>query len=157
MKTIILLTAILSISLGLSAAKNNPPNYVTANGQTYFGEKIKMGISYTRIINSGEDAIKIENASVDSYMRDGHLFERLPMVCEENAQDKVFMEYLTTRGGLRLYKYAHYDENCNLSDGNFTKATAKNCFFVYKDGKFYLKIDEKNAQSCLPFFGINVR
>jgi hypothetical protein len=29
-------------------------------------------------------------------------------------------------------------------------------YYVFKDGKFYLRIDETNAEATLPFFGIKV-
>ena len=158
MRTFFAVAVLLSISLGLSAADDNALNYVTANGQTYFGEKVKTGLSHTRIINNGTEAIKINNEDVDAYMKDGRLFERLPLICDKGEKKgEAFMEYVTSRGGLRLYKYTAFSENCDLSSGMFSKAEPKTCFFVFKDGEFYLRIDDKNAQSSLPFFGIAVR
>jgi hypothetical protein len=158
MKTLIALTVLLSISFGLSAADENAINYVTANGQTYFGEKIKMGMSHTRVLNNGTESAKIDNEDVDAFMRDGRLFERRPVVCNNReVKGEAMMEFVTSRSGLRLYKYTCINENCGASSGDFTKSEERTCYFVFKDGDFYLKIDENNAQSSLPFFGIDVR
>jgi hypothetical protein len=158
MKTSIFLAICLAITVGVYAGPTKSINYVTANGQTFFGDKLKSGLFHTRLLTSGQETVRINNNDVTAYMQDGRLFERLPLVCNNNTvKDEVFMEYVTTRSGLRLYKYSSYDENDNLPEGVVCKANAKYCFFVFKDGKYYLKVDEKNAAATLPFFGIAVR
>jgi len=158
MKTTILLALCLVLTAGLYAGPTNSISYVTANGQTYFGDKVRSGLFHTRILSPGQETVKIDNDDITAYMQDGRLFERLPLLADNtNTKDEVFMEYVTTRSGLRLYKYSSFDENTNLPEGIVCKASAKYCFFVFKDGKYYLKVDEKNAETTLPFFGIAVR
>ena len=55
----------------------------------------------------------------------------------------AMMEYVTSRSGLRLYRYSSHDQK-----------TPQHSYFVYKNGKLHLRVTQENALSTLPFFGI---
>ena len=119
-------------------------SYIKTGDQVYFGQNLKRGLFNTKIISSDGTVTKIPNHDVVAYMHDSRLFEYLPVIGESNnILCYSMMEYITTKAGLRLY---HYE--CPYG------TETKSCFFVFKDGKFYLRVDPKNALTVLPFFGI---
>jgi hypothetical protein len=68
----------------------------------------------------------------------------MPLVGENNENlGYAMMEYVTSRSGLRLYRYCCKDQK-----------TTQYAYFVYKDGKLHLRINKENGLSTLPFFGI---
>jgi hypothetical protein len=121
-------------------------SYVKTGNNVYFGQDVKMGLFNSKIIASDGTVTKIPKRDVVAYMHDSRLFEYLPVVCETN--DTVcfaMMEYLTSRSGLNLYRY------CCYADKN-----PKYEYYLFKEGKFHLRIDQKNAKTTLPFFGLKV-
>ena len=92
---------------------------------------------------------------MDAVYRDGKLYERLPVIYEGAVRGKTaLMEYITSRNGLRLYKYCEYGECGDLLKCNYQPAHLQTVYYVFKDGAFYLLVDCKNAGTVLPFFGI---
>lgn len=121
-------------------------SYVKAGGKVYFGQNLKRGLFNIKIISTDGTVLRIPNQQVTAYMHDSKLFEYLPVV-SENKDTLCFamMEYITSRSGLKLYRYSCYDKNVT-SYG----------YFVFKDNKFYLSINKENAASTLPFFGVEI-
>jgi hypothetical protein len=148
MKKSILSIAILLICFGIRVfAGTNDACYVKAGDKVYFGKDIKIGIKHTKIIADDGTVQKVDNRDIKAYMRDGKLFEMLPVVCDKNDTIcHALMEYITSRSGLKLYRYCCYS-GCE----------SKYCYFVFKDGKFFLRVNDPYiAQAVLPFFGIKV-
>jgi hypothetical protein len=147
MKNSILFLALILICFGVKAvAGEKTISYVKTSNEVYFGQDLKMGLFNTRIITEDGTVTKIPNRDVTAYMHNSKLFEYLPVVCEENDTTcYAMMEYMTTKSGLNLYRHSSYESK-----------DTRYVFYVYKDGKFHLRIDQKNAPTVLPFFGIKV-
>jgi len=147
MKTSIAIVAFLLISFGLQAIPGGDDiSYVKTDNKVYFGQDVKMGMFNTKVIASDGAVTKVRNKDVTAYMHDAKLYESLPLVCD--SKDKAcfaLMEYVTTRGGLNLYRYCCYRDS-----------SPKYQYYVYKGGEYHLRIDQKNAKTVLPFFGIKV-
>ena len=147
MKNSIVILALILICFGVKVmAGDESISYVKTGDKLYFGQDLKMGLFNLKIIASDGTVTKIPNRDVKAYLSNSRLFEYLPVVCEKN--DTVcfaMMEYVTTKSGLNLYRYSYYDEK-----------VPKYEYYVFKEGKFHLRIDRKNARTTLPFFGINV-
>lgn len=145
MKKFTLITALILLFAATQVlAGGESVSYVKTNGKVYFGQDLKRGLFNTKIISTDGTVLRIPNTKVVAYMHDSKLFEYLPVVCEDN--DTIcfaMMEYITSRSGLKLYRYSCYD-NKDTTYG----------YFVFKDNKFYLSITKENAASTLPFFGI---
>jgi len=155
MKKLIIISVLVLSAIVLKAAGENI-SYVTVDGKTHFCQMIKTGLFRTTFVKDGL-VMKVPFKRIDAYMTDGHLYERLPVVGEDGrARYTALMEYITQRNGLRLYKLCTYGESSDPAKHIFGKAEAEYTYFVFKDGKFYLRVDEKNATTALPFFGITV-
>ena len=146
MKKSIVIIALLLLSIGVKAITDgNDLSYIKTGNNVYFGQDLKIGLFTSKIISSDGTVTKISNRDVVAYMHDSRLFEYLPVISESNdILCYAMMEYITTRSGLRLYRYSCFDEK-----------DTKCYYFVFKDGKYYLRIDQRNALTTLPFFGIN--
>jgi hypothetical protein len=147
MKRSILVVALILAGFGLSAnTGGESTSYVRTDDKVYIGNEVKMGLFNTKVVAPDGTVTRIPYRDVRAYMTNSRLFEYLPLVCEENdTLCYVMMEYITTRSGLNLYRYTSYDSKEPGYD-----------FYVFKEGKFHLRIDQKNAKTTLPFFGINV-
>jgi len=147
MKTTIAIITFILIGFAVKAMPGDESiSYVKAGDKVYFGEDLKVGLFNTKVITTDGTAIKIPNRDVKSYMHDSKLFELLPSIGENRKPNGYkLMEYITSRSGLKLYRSNCYDGKDTWND-----------YLVYKDGQFYLRIDQENASSTLPFFGIEV-
>ena len=156
MKKIFAMLLLVITALALRAGEETT-NYLTSGGKTYFCRKVRSGLFCANIVTSDGFTLKIPYSKVDAVYRDGKLYERLPVIYEGAAQGKTaLMEYITSRNGLRLYKYCEYGECGDLLRCNYKPAHLQVVYYVFKDGEFYLLVDCKNAASVLPFFGIKV-
>ena len=132
-------------------------NYVTVGGKTYFCQNIKPGLLNINLTMSDGTILKVPFNKVDAYSHNGHLYERLPVMCKDApANCTALMEYITSRNGLRLYKFCKTGSCGDLLDNTYEKAHLQYTFFVFKDGKFYLPVTKENAESILPFFGLKL-
>ncbi len=157
MKKLIVFIAMIFISAGIMATNTENSNYVVANGQTHFGKDIKFGMRYTKVIKTTGEVVKIRNAEVDAICNNGKVFEKMPVVrCDTKEKEMVMLEYVTSRNGLKLYRLCQFVEKCDPGTQTFRTAQPEYCYYVFKDGAFYLQIDKKNAATALPFFGLGV-
>ncbi|GAP43689.1 hypothetical protein TBC1_111846 [Lentimicrobium saccharophilum] len=156
MKKLIAVLLLVMTALALRAGEETI-NYLTSGGKTYFCQKVRSGLFCANIVTSDGFTLKIPYSKVDSYFCKGKLYERLPVIYEGAAKGKTaLMEYVTSRNGLRLYKYCEYGECGDLLKCNYQPAHLQVVYYVFKDGEFYLLVDCKNAATVLPFFGIKV-
>ncbi|HLN53979.1 MAG TPA: hypothetical protein VK212_09755 [Lentimicrobium sp.] len=155
MKKILIFSAMLLLALMVNA-KNFTANYVITDDNTYFCDKVRIGLFNTKVITSDGATIKIPNKEVSSYMTDGRYFERLPLLSSGKIVNTSLLEFVAARNGLRLYKLCHFGECGDLSANNYKKAHQQVEYYVYKDGEFYLNVDQRNAPTVLPFFGIKI-
>jgi len=147
MKNSLLIVALILLSFGVKAMSDGETvSYVKTDSKVYIGQDVKLGLFNTKVISSDGTVTKIPYRDVVSYMDDSRLFVNLPVVCDNNKTTcYAMMEYITSRGGLNLYRYCCYEQK-----------DAKYEYYIFKDGKFHLRIDQKNAKTALPFFGIKV-
>jgi hypothetical protein len=145
MKKSILFIALLLICFGLKSIAANPDVcYVKTSDKVYFGQDVKIGMIHTKIISDDGTVRKIKNNDVLAYMHENKLYELLPVICEKgDTICKALMEQLSSRGDFKLYKY-------KCQESGYEQCA----YFVFKDGNLYLKINQLNADSILPFFGL---
>lgn len=157
MKTNICTTLLVMLAVTVFATNEPSKNYITVNGETSFCQKVKTGLFYTTIQKEDGTVLKIKNKELDAFCCKGHLFERLPLYLNGKVTGKTsMMEYVTSRNGLRLYKYCEYGECGDFIHCNYKGPHLQTVYFVYKDGEFYLEVNRENGATVLPFFGIDV-
>jgi hypothetical protein len=156
MKKSALIIMIIMMALGKLFAGDDV-SYVKAEGKIYLCSEVRIGLFNTKIFTLEGTIVKVPNAKVDALMHNDRLLERLPVVCGNNeVACMALMEFVTSRSGLRLYRYTSVYEEADPWMNKFGTATAHYDYYVFKDGKFYLRIDQKIAATALPFFGVEV-
>jgi uncharacterized protein YxeA len=157
MKKSLVIIIFVMMAIGIKALATEKVCYVAANGNIYFGKEIKQGLFKTKIVSADGKMYKVKNHEIDAYSDGKHQFEKLPVIGENNDTVCIaMMEFLTSRGGLKLYRYSCYAEDNDPQSATYRKSHQHYGYFVFKDGRFYLRIDEKNAAATFPFFGIDV-
>jgi len=146
MKRSIMIMALMLICFGIKAIAAGPDVcYVKTADKVYFGKDVKKGVLHTKIIAADGTITKLETHDIKSYMHDGKRYDLLALICPNgDTLCYNFLEYVTTRSGLKLYRY----ECCENQRDHVL------VYFVYKDDKLYLRVNQMNAESIFPFFGI---
>ena len=143
------------ISFGIKAMAGNEDDcYIKAGDKFYIGKDIKMGLTHTKIFYSDGTYTEVDNRDITAYRHHGKVYMKMPVICDKNdTLCLAMMEYITAKKGYCIFRYCCSDKDFYFYDpGN----VYKNIFFVYKDGKFYKRIEEDQAQTELAAFGIKV-
>lgn len=153
MKKSIIILALMLACFGIRALAGSENDcYVQALGKVYNGQDIKIGLIYTRIIFADGTFAEFRNRDVTAYRHHDKLYMMMPVIC--NNSDTLclaMMEYITSKPGYTVFQYC-----CavNPVEDRLTSAK-KNYFFVFKEGKYYRRIDEDQTEA-LKAFGIKV-
>jgi len=147
MKKSLFILALILISFGAKAmVGENSISYVKTGSDVYFGQNLKIGLFNYKLFDSDGTVKKIPAREVVAYTHNSQHFEYLPIVNKSNTvSGYAMMEYITQRNGLNLYRRCCLDEKNERFD-----------YYVFKNGEFYLKVDQENAKTTLPFFGIKL-
>jgi hypothetical protein len=134
---------LLTVSFGLQAA-NEPDCYVNTGKKVYFGNKIRIGLFNTKIVEPDGSVVKVRNTEVKSYMNGSKLFE-LKTITDNDPEtpETAMLEYISARSGYTLYAYNYAA----------SQSTGKS-YFVFKDGKYFIPVTHNTAASILSFFGL---
>ena len=153
MKKLVVLLALVSFAFVIQSS--GKLNYVTVGDKTYFSDDVKVGVLNIRIETEDGLTVKAPLKKVNSYMVDGKLFERLPLICYDgHVKCTELLELVAFRNGLRLFKYYPDRTRKNLGCCFYDESNLKAMFYIYKDGELYLRVNKENAQTVFPFFGI---
>jgi hypothetical protein len=146
MKKSILIATILFIGLYANVVAGVKPGcYVKTSDEVYFGQKVKVGLLYTKIIAEDGTTVKVRNVEVKSFMNGSGLFRLLPIAdADPDTPEFGMMQYIACRSGYTLYSYAYYADRTPVQE-----------YFVYENEKLHVRIDQKNAPTILNYFGID--
>jgi hypothetical protein len=154
MKKSILIFALMIVCFGVKAIAGNEGDcYIKTADKTYVGNDLKFGLSHTKIYFADGNFVKVKNSDIMAYRNHDKLYMLLPVVC--NNTDTLclaMMQYITSKsGGYVVFSYC-----CATGEFEDRLTNAKkNHFFVFKDGKYYRRIEEDQTEA-LAAFGIKV-
>jgi len=154
MKKSIVIIAVMLISFGIKAmAGNDDDCYLKTADKLYFGKDIKVGLTHTKIIYPDGTLTEVLNRDITAYRHHNKVYMMMPVICDKNdTLCLAMMEHISSKKGFSVYCYRCCDKDFYFYDpGN----VYKNIFFVYKDGKFYKRIEEDQTEA-LKSFGIKV-
>ncbi len=145
-KSILILALILFGFVANAMVGEKNLSYVKTGNEVYFGQDLKMGLFNFKVIDSEGTVTKIPNRDVVAYTHNSRTYEYLPVMCKTNGIEcYAMMELIKVKSGLNLYRYTGFDGR-----------NQKYEYFIFKNGEFHLRIDQQNAKTVLPFFGIKV-
>lgn len=146
---VFIILILLCIGMKVVAATENDC-YVQVGDKIYFGKDIKMGLVHTEIVMPDGTVAEVRNSDIKAYRHHNRVYRLMPVICERNDTICLaMMEYITSRTGYSVFRYC-----CPISGDQ--ASNKKDFFFVYKQGKFYRRINPENAEAELPAFGIKV-
>ncbi|MDD4107597.1 MAG: hypothetical protein PHH93_02635 [Prolixibacteraceae bacterium] len=153
MKKIAVLITLASFALVLNSFA--AINYVTVGETTYFSDDVKVGIANIKISTEDGSILKTPLENVNAYMVDGKLCERLPVICKDGSEKcTALMELVAFRNGLGLYKFSTNKCNEKLGCTFYDENKHGAMYLVYRNGELHLRVDNINANTVFPFFGV---
>jgi hypothetical protein len=156
MKKIIFTMMLVLVSLAGTAKELD--YYVIASGEKLYCSKIRLGAVTTKAVLENGEKVTLRTAEINSYRLNGKIFDKLPVYENNKLTDqKVFMQFVTTRAGLKLYKYTKFEEGIEKTTGSIFKAGPVDYYVVFKGDQFYVAITEKNYANLFNFFGVPYR
>lgn len=132
--------------------------YVIVTGEKLYCTKIRLGaVNTTAVLENGEK-VTLRTADIHSYRLNGKIFDKMPLYENNKFTNKnVFMQFVTTRAGLKLYKYSVSEEGVDKLSGIYLKSTSVDHYVVFKGDQFYVSITDKNYPTMFEFFGVKYR
>ena len=156
MKKLLVLFSVVLLCLS-GNAKDTGTSSVTAREGKMNCIKIYVGFNKARVVLENGQKRSILLDQIDSYTLNGKEFTKLPLFENGKQTNKmVFMVLIKTQSDSSLYKY----EYCNYerSAYGFTDLNAKHySYFLYKENRLCIELDEKSLLNVCKSFGLPVR
>jgi hypothetical protein len=143
------------VALAIATPTMNAGNgYVITNDDTIICHDVALGITNARITFDNGETTKVDKEDVKSYMVNGRQYDKLPVYLNgKPTGETLFLELLCQRNGLRLYKHTYFVQSgWDTEKQKFEDTKQLTALLVYKDGNYYLQIDQKNAANLANFF-----
>jgi hypothetical protein len=157
MKKVIVLLGIMLLASGNRIIGRQISDIVVSDGITYFGDKVIPGPASVKIYNSGGEIIKIPNQTVESFIRNEQVFVKLPVVTKANdTVGMAFMQYIANRSGLQLFRYCSKCLHFDPLEVEIAPINPVYRYYIFKGGKYFMLLDEKDTDTFLSFFGVKV-
>jgi hypothetical protein len=155
MKKLTLILTIILFSL-TGFAKNWTGNYyMVSTGETMSCKKITLGRDFTKATLENGTKVTIPTAEIKLYRLNGKIFEKLPVFVNNKATGRQqFMEFVTTRGGLNLYRYSKYEEGIDKSTGAYLGVSKVDYYCVFRGDQYWVAVTDRNYQTLFDFFRI---
>jgi len=156
MKKLALLSVILLVGITSFAGTVGENYCLITTGEKLYLKKIRVEDANVSATLVDGKKIVIPASQVKMYQVDGEIFEMLPIyVNNENTGKETFMQFVTTRAGLKLYKYTMREDKINEKTGAHEKGSKVEHFMVFRGDQFYIEINDKNSENLFSFFGVN--
>lgn len=153
MKKIVLLFFVLMTGITINAAESKANYFVMNSGQVMTCKKILFKADYIKATMENGAVLIIPVEEIKAIRTNKKYYEKMP-VYKNNVKtnNEKFMQFVTTRAGLKLYKYT---ADMNEINGNKVFNNLVNnaeCYVVYKGEQFYVAITDKNYPTLFEFF-----
>lgn len=155
MKKLFLIITAVVFTFSAKAIETKANYYVMNTGETMNCTEIQFGANSIKAVLESGESVKLAKSDVKAIRANGKYFEKL-VVYKNNQKtnNEEFMQFVTTRAGLKLYKYT-----ANIADLNGQKAFNSDglnaeCYVIYKGAEFYNEITELNYPTLFEFFNI---
>ena len=155
-----LATILAAVLIGLSAfAKDYSGNfYMVSTGEKLTCTKIQVGAKNIKATLENGEKVTVPISTVKMYSLNGKIYEKLPVfVDNKDSKQQMFMEFIATRAGLKLYKYTKYEEAADAVTGDYIGYTNVDHYVVFKGDQFHVELTERNYQTMFDFFRVKYR
>lgn len=153
MKKLVLILTVLFVSLSGFAKGAGENYYMVYTGEKLFCKKISVGDQYIKATLENGEKVIVPTKEVKMYNLNGTIYEKLPVYENNvNTNKEMFMQFVATRAGLKLYKYTKYEEAMDIRTGEHLGLTHVDHYVVYRGNELHVELTEKNYTTLLEFF-----
>ena len=138
MKTQILISGLILMSLRIYGSSENSANYVITSHDTTICQKVIIGSNDVSIVLDNGSTVRYDQNDIIGYKTKGKQFEKKEIyINNKPSGKKAFMELVAFRNGLSLYKYRLQKE----MKSEFGKSLAdsydrKDILYIFKNNDF---------------------
>ena len=130
---------------------------VISDDKTYFGDKLIIGTASAKIYNGTGEITKIPEKSIKSFMKDGQVFVKLPVVTKSNDTiGLAFMQFISSRSGLQLFRYCSNCLKYDPVEGIIDPLNPVYRYYIFKGGRYFMLLDENDSETFFDFFRVRV-
>lgn len=157
MKTKLLFSSALLIACIMANAKSRPENcYVVTDKDTIACKNLSFTVSNAEITLLNGDKTQVNKENVKAFSVNGKKYENRPVYVDgkPNGND-AFLELLSERDGLKLFKYSYYETSGWDKSKSINDMKKVNVYTVFKDGTYYVQMDSRNSKTLLNYFKLD--
>jgi hypothetical protein len=152
----LLVISMFSFATIAAFGRDLPEAWINTGKKQIDCREINLGIKTARVVLTNGEKMSVPVSSIQSYSVNGREFVKMPLFRNNNASGNYeFMELLKTRGELSLYRLEI--TQITADETNETVVTDPNgklyLYYLYKDNKPYLKMDNKSLPNILAAYG----
>ncbi len=126
-----------------SIAKAGVPDYVISENEIKFYDKVRFGLTSSLVGVEETGRVRYNANEVVAYRKNGRIYEKVPVIQNNKETGRyTFMELLAYRNGMKVYRERLQG---GLSNPEYD-------YFVYREGEFVVKFDERNSRTLSDFF-----
>jgi hypothetical protein len=155
MKNLILTIGALMIATATMAANLESTYFVKNTGELTNCKKIHFRANDIKVVYENGTEVFIPKNEVKAIHLNDVYYEKLPVYVNNEKTDKEeFMQFVTTRGGLKLFKYSANVSKANGSKGFNVSGYTMDYYVVYKGDQLWVEVTDVNYPTLFAFFGI---
>lgn len=130
--------------------------YLITNTDTIICDDVALGLKNANITLPDGEKVKVSKEEVQSYYVNGKKYDKLPVYLDgKPAGYSAFLELISQRNGLSLYKYQYFIESgVDATGKQITSVQEATALIVYKDNEYYLQVNKLNGPSLMKFFHV---
>jgi hypothetical protein len=152
----LLFISIFVLAAMASFGRDIPETWINTGANRLDCQEINLGYKTARVVLTNGEKISVPVSSIQSYSVNGRQFVKMPLFKNNKASgDSKFMELLKTRGELSLYRLEISQMTADITNKEVvTDPNGKFYFYyLYKDDKLYLEMDNKSLPNVLAAYG----
>jgi hypothetical protein len=150
---LILIACTFSISVNAIELKAN--YFVKNTGEIMNCKKIHFRSNDIKVVLENGEKLLISKDQIKALRANNKYYEKLPVyINNKKTKNEEFMQFITTRAGLKLYKYTLGINNSESSVGFNVNGYTTDCYVVFKGDQYYVAITAANYPTMFQFFGL---
>lgn len=133
--------------------------FISTTGQLTHYKRIAFKNNEVKVVLQNGEKLLLPMAQIKTIKANGKIYDKLPVYKNDKPTDKeAFMELVTTKRGLKLYKYYTDIDSDNREFGfNVSVDYKMENYVVFKDGQFKTEINDSNYPAIFTYFGLNYK
>jgi hypothetical protein len=155
MKNFILTIGALMIVTATMAANLESTYFVKNTGELTNCKKIHFRTNDIKVVYENGMEVLIPKNELKAIRVNEVYYEKLPVyVNNVKTEKEEFMQFVATRGGLKLFKYSANVSKASGSKGFNVSGYTMDYYVVYKGDQLWVEVTDVNYPTLFAFFGV---